>query len=324
MMRKFTLGLLGASALALMPSTASAECGAVSITEMDWASSAVVTGVAKFLMEVGYGCTVTTVPSSTNPALLSVAETGEPDLVTEMWVNSAPAYAEMSESGAIVTLTDVLSDGGVEGWWIPTYLAEAHPELTTIEGIMANPELIGGRFHNCPDGWGCRTVNDANIAALGMRDIEGLEIFDHGSGETLATSIAAAYADEAPWFGYYWAPTSVLGKYPMVMVDVGEFDADAHACNADAECSDLGVSPYPTALVFTLATSDFADREPAIAELMTNVSFTNSLMGELLAWQEDNAASTEEVAVYFLSNYSDVWSAWLSEDAAGNLAGLIQ
>jgi glycine betaine/proline transport system substrate-binding protein len=48
----------------------------------------------------------------------------------------------------------------------------------------------------------------------------GLERFQHGSGETLQTSIAAAYADKAPWFGYYWAPTAVLGKYPMVRVEV--------------------------------------------------------------------------------------------------------
>ena len=52
------LGLGGAT-------TASADCGEVSITEMDWASSAVVTYVAKFLLEQGYGCTVTTVPTTT-------------------------------------------------------------------------------------------------------------------------------------------------------------------------------------------------------------------------------------------------------------------
>ena len=50
-----------ASALALGAAgaaSAAADCGEVSITEMDWASSAVVTYVSKFLMEQGYGCTV--------------------------------------------------------------------------------------------------------------------------------------------------------------------------------------------------------------------------------------------------------------------------
>ncbi len=61
-----------ASALALGAAgatSAAADCGEVSITEMDWASSAVVTYVSKFLMEQGYGCTVQVVPSSTTPAV---------------------------------------------------------------------------------------------------------------------------------------------------------------------------------------------------------------------------------------------------------------
>jgi len=112
-------------------------CGTVSITEMDWASSQVVTAVAAFLMEQGYGCDVQKVPSSTVPALTSLAETGEPDILTEVWANSTPAYAGLLEEGKLVELTNVLSDGGVEAWWIPAYLAESNPELTTMEGILA-------------------------------------------------------------------------------------------------------------------------------------------------------------------------------------------
>ena len=51
-MRKFVMGMLGAAAsVALMPASANAACGEVSITEMNWASAQVVTAVSKFLME---------------------------------------------------------------------------------------------------------------------------------------------------------------------------------------------------------------------------------------------------------------------------------
>lgn len=304
-------------------SIAAADCGEVSITEMDWASSAVVTAVASFLMEQGYGCTVNKVPSSTVPALTSVAETGEPDIVTETWVNSTPVYEELVAAGKIVELTEVLSDGGVEGWWIPAYLAEAHPELKTLEGIMANPDLVGGRFHDCPSGWACDIINNNNYKASGM-EAAGLERFQHGSGETLATAIAAAYADKAPWFGYYWAPTSVLGKYPMVQVETAAYDADAHSCNGDAECANPKLSAYPTAKVATAVSGTFAKENPEIVELMSNVSFTNAQMGEVLAWQDDNNASFEEAAVYFLQNYKDVWGGWLNDAAREKLAPLLQ
>jgi glycine betaine/proline transport system substrate-binding protein len=310
------------TALAASTAMAQADCGEVTITEMDWASATVVTAVSKFLMEQGYGCTVTTFPSSTNPAITSVAETGAPDILTELWVNTAPGYPELREAGRISPLGAVLSDGGQEGWWIPTYLAEAHPELTTLEGLLANPDLVGGMFHNCPDGWACRIVND-NLAQAVDLEGAGFEVFDHGSGETLATSIAAAYADEAPWVGYYWAPTSILGQYPMVMVDMGEFDADAHACNTDPDCASPSVSPYPTADVLTVVTTTFAEREPDVATLMENVSFTNAQMGEILAWQQENTASPDEAAVYFLTTYPEIWGQWLNDDARANLAALL-
>lgn len=321
-MRKLLLtgAALAATSIA---TTASAECGEVSISEMDWASSAVVTYVSKFLMEQGYGCSVTLVPTSTTPAVASLAETGEPDIVTELWAAYTPAYYDLKDQGKVVELANVLVDGGVEGWWIPKYLADKHPELTTIEGIKANPELVGGRFHDCPDGWGCNFTNKSNLTASGLLD-SGIERFQHGSGETLATAIAAAYEDEAPWFGYYWAPTSVLGTYPMVAVEMGEYNEEAHNCNVKDDCPTPAMSSYPTAVVLTVATTTFADEEPAIAELMSNVQFTNAQMNEVLAWQEAQGASYEEAAVYFLTNYKDVWGGWLNDDARGKLAALLQ
>ena len=323
-MRKTILTVIGAVAGAsMMTSPAHADCGEVSITEMNWASSAVVTAVAQFIMEQGYGCSVTKVPSSTLPAVTSIAETGKPDIATEIWLNSAPVYRELESEGKIITATEVLADGGEEGWWIPAYLAEAHPELKTIDGVLANPELVGGRFHNCPVGWGCRVAND-NLKVAYDLEGNGLEVFDHGSGETLATSIASAYADKAPWFGYYWAPTSVLGKYPMVKVDVGPHVADIHTCNQKPDCATPGKSAYPTATVLTGVTTSFAEREPEIMAFMKNVSFSNALMGEILAWQEEQKASADEAAVYFLTTHKDVWGSWINDEAKTKLSALLQ
>ena len=158
--------------------------------------------------------------------------------------------------GKVTRLADVFKPGGVEGWWIPSYLAEAHPELTTVKGIMANPKLVGGRFNNCPDGWGCRIVNDNLINALGMRG--SVDIFDHGSGETLATSIAAAYENKEPWFGYYWGPTAVLGKYKMTKVTIGDIDMAAHKENQEKDNAKSAVSDFPPAPVLTVATAALA------------------------------------------------------------------
>ena len=319
---KLKLGCLIAAGM--IASTAHAEeCGEVSLMKADWGSAQIVTAVSKFLMEEGYGCEVTTVPLSTNPALVSVSETGEPDILTEIWTNGAPAYKGLLESGAIIQVTEVLSDGGVEGFFVPNYLLEKHPELATIEGIAANPELVGNRFHNCPEGWTCLNVSTNLLKAGGLIDA-GIENFVHGSGETLAASIAAAHENKEPWFGFYWAPTSVLGKYPMTLVEMAPHDPEKHTCNITADCATPSMSAFPRSVVVTVLSKEFMAKNSEISNLMTNLPFTNSQMGETLAWVEDNNASYDEGAVYFLTTYKDVWGSWLNEAARENLSSLLQ
>lgn len=322
-MRKTMTYFGGLVAGTILATTAHADCGEVSLTEMNWASSQIITHVSKFLMEQGYGCTVQLVPSATVPAVASLSENAEPDVVTELWLNSAgEAYTKLEDSGAVERLAEVFNPGGVEGWWIPTYLAEKHPELKTVQDVMANPDLVGGRFNNCPVGWGCRTVNDNIITALGLRD--SMEVFDHGSGETLATSIAAAAEDQAPWFGYYWAPTAVIGKYPLTQIEIGPIDADIHLANQDVDNANPGVSDFPPAPVLTVSTAAFVEANPDIADLMRNVSFEIGLLNKVLAWKDDNGASAEEAAVYFITNNSDVWSGWVNDAAREKLGALIK
>ncbi|ARC87527.1 ABC transporter substrate-binding protein [Rhodovulum sp. MB263] len=306
-----------------VPAMAKADCGEVSIAEMNWASSAVVTNVEKFLMEQGYGCSVTVVPSDTIPALTSIAENGEPDTVSELWLNSAgEAYTKLEAQGNVKRLGKALNPGGVEGWWIPDYLAEEHPELKTIEGVLAHPEWVGGTFNNCPDGWGCRVVNDNLIPAFDLEG-HGFKVFNHGSGETLATSMASAYEKKEPWFGYYWAPTAVLGKYNMVKVDLGGIDEAAHEANQNPNNPDPKVSDFPAAPVLTVVTADFADREPEIAEMLSKVSFDVDDMSAVIAWMDENNASAEEGAVHYLTQHTDVWSTWINDAAREKLSALL-
>ncbi|MDB2538724.1 glycine/betaine ABC transporter substrate-binding protein, partial [Amylibacter sp.] len=77
------------------------------------------------------------------------------------------------------------------------------------------------------------------------------------------------------------------------------------------------------AKVVTAASGAFMDREPEVAALMKNVAFTNAQMGDVLAWRLDNNASYDEAAVYFLTTYKDVWGDWLSADAKGKLAAIL-
>mgnify|MGYP006427933791 CR=1 FL=1 len=322
-MRKTTLLLAASAMTAPMAAQAQSDCGEVSITEMNWASGQVVTAVSSFIMEQGYGCDVSVVPSDTVPAVTSVAENGEPDIVTELWLNSTgETYDELKNEGKVVEAGPVLEPGGVEGWWIPTYLAEEHPELTTLEGVLENPELVGGRFYNCPEGWGCRVVSDNLSEAIDLES-NGIDVFNSGSGQVLATSMADAVLAEEPWFGYYWGPTVPLGKYDMTKVDLGEVKPEVHKRNQNAETDNPGISDFPAAPVATATTSSFQESEPEVFEFLTNMTFQTSNMSSVLAWKDENDASAGEAAVHYLQTYQDEWSGWLDDAARENLSSIL-
>jgi glycine betaine/proline transport system substrate-binding protein len=324
-MKKLSLYLAATALAAPMAAHAqSDECGEVSITEMNWASAQVVTAVADFIMSQGYGCDVSVVQSDTVPAITSVAENNEPDIVTELWLNSAgDTYTQLKEDGRIVEAGPVLDPGGVEGWWIPTYLAEAHPELKSIDGILENPDLVEARFYNCPEGWGCRVVSDNLSRALDLEG-NGIEVFNAGSGQVLASSMADAVMAEEPWFGYYWGPTVPLGKYDMTKVDLGPVDDEIHSRNMNQEADDPGVSDFPAAPIYTAVTTDFQDENPAVFEFLQNMTFQTSDMSSVLAWMDENTASADEAAVYYLTTYQEQWTEWLSDDARANLASILE
>lgn len=317
-----TLSMAVAASVSL-GTAAFAECGEIQIADLDWQTAQVSTSIAKFIMEQGYGCTVKTVPTSTTAALVSLSESGTPHILMDIWSNTSGALDGLRESGEIIFAGNLLQEGGLQGWWIPKYIVDENPELATLEGILANPDLVGGRFMSCPDGWTCKNTN-GNMAKAADLEGAGIEVFVPGSGEALSTSLASAYSNKEPWLGYYWSPTPLLGKNEMVLVDVGEYDKAIFDCNTTPDCATPGVSPYPKDDVWNIITAGLAEREPEVAELIGKISMSNQTMSTVLAWQEENGASSDEAAVYFLTNYGDIWSTWLNDAAREKLSGLLQ
>ncbi|WP_299437835.1 ABC transporter substrate-binding protein [uncultured Rhodospira sp.] len=315
-----------ASSLAMLaaPSTArAADCGDVSIAEMSWNSAAMLAHMQKIILNEGYGCDAELVPGDTVPTITSMTEKGEPDLAPEIWPNAAKeVIAKAVDEGRIKVATHTLEDGGQEGWFVPSYMVEEHPELATIEGIKANPDLFPdaeepgkGRFYTCPAGWQCQIVNENLFEAYGL-DEAGYTMFDPGSGPGLAGAIAKAYERREPIFAYYFEPTAVLGKYDMVMIGGMEHDPETWDCVTQRDCADPRPNMYPSSDVLTVATTRFAESAPEAYGFVESVTVPNDVINAVLAWQEDSQATAEGAAVHFLQEYPDVWTGWVPADVA--------
>lgn len=325
-----TAGLLSAGFT--QQALADEKCGKVTIADMNWSSASLIANVDRFILEHGYGCEAELIPGDTMPTSTSMIEKGEPDIAPEMWTNAVKELIEKGvKDGRLSIAGNSLSDGGEEGFWVPQYMVDADPSLKTIAGVIANVKLFEhpedpelGAFYGCPAGWGCQLSSENLFEALKLQDA-GFELIDPGSGAGLAGSIARAYERKQPWFGYYWAPTAVLGKYKMVKVDFGTgVDKDHYTnCISKAECADPKVTMHPSAIVKTVTTIDFANKAKKPYEYLGKRAITNAKMNSLLAWMEDNQADGVIAAEHFLISYPELWKQWVPADVAAKVTDAV-
>ena len=304
---------------------AAQECGRVTVANMNWQSAEVLAAVDKMVLEKGYGCQVEIVPGDTMPTLTSMMEKGEPDVAPESWINSVrePLDAAVKE-GRLHYAAKSLPDGGVEGWWIPKYIADANPGIKTIDDALKRPDLFPaaeakgkGGVHNCPSGWNCQLSTGNAFKAWGAED-KGFVLIDTGSAAGLDGSIAKAFERKQGWLGYYWAPTSILGKYEMVKLDAGvpHNKADWDSCNAKADCANPKKNDWAVSEVVTVVTDRFKKSGGDAYNYLSKRGWSNQTVGQLMAWMTDNQATGEDGAIHFLQNYPQVWEKWVSPAAA--------
>jgi glycine betaine/proline transport system substrate-binding protein len=303
-------------------------CGKVTIADMNWSSATLIANIDRFILEHGYGCDSELVPGDTMPTGTSMTEKGEPDIAPELWSNSLKDALDKGVAEKRLRIAGkALTDGGEEGFWVPQYMVDKDPSLARIEGIKANARIFKhpedpdmAAFYGCPSGWNCQITSGNLFKALKLKEA-GFDLIDPGSGAGLSGAIAKAYERKEPWFGYYWAPTAILGKYKMVKVDFGSGIDQKHydSCISQEECQDPKVTMYPSSPVHTVTTEGFAARVPDAYAYLGQRSFKNAQVNELLAWMEDNQADGDIAMEHFLKNYESTWTPWVSKEVAAKV-----
>jgi len=322
------LAIFGLS-FAPVASALSQECGEVTIANMNWQSGELLAHVDKIILSKGYGCKAELVAGDTVPSAISMIEKGSPDIIPESWVNVIPdIIAQGLAEERIIVATDSLPDGGVNGLWMPAYIVEDYPDIKTLQDVLKNPKAFPhpedqnkGAIVTSPAGWGAVTIIEQLFKANKGKE-SGFELIDPGSSAGLDGSLIRAYERRQGWVGYYWSPTSLLGKYPMVRVDLGApyDEQEWKRCITVADCPDPQLTEWPLEKVQTLVTTSFAARAGGdVMAYLEKRNWSNELVNQLLAYMADNQATGEEGARYFLATHPDVWQSWVPADIAAKV-----
>src|SRR5690606_9152728 len=200
--------------------------------ELDWESAQVATWMARIVLESGFGCSTDYIPGTVVP-LYQGAVRGDVDVIMEVWTDNVPDLWTEAVTAGTVEQVGLAFDDADQGWFVPSYLVEgdaergieaAAPDLVSVfdlveySALFRDPERPSlGRFYNCVIGWQCELINTVKLNAYGL--LPYYTDFKAGTGVALAASLEGAYLRGAPWVGYYWGPTWVLGQLDLVKLD---------------------------------------------------------------------------------------------------------
>jgi glycine betaine/proline transport system substrate-binding protein len=216
--------------------TTAPKCGAVTLNEGDWIGSMADTYVIKNVLESKLGCHVKIAQNGEVPVFQAMAK-GKVDAVLEDWQHVAQ-YRQYEQQQK--TVVDAGANGltGHSGWFVPSYVVQAHPELATWKGLRRDWTLFrssGSATQGdllVPDPKYV-TNDQALIANLGLH----LRLVYAGGEPQQITRIKQAYAKHQPLLFYWYTPQWLNAEYSLTEVLLPPRTAGCDTNLAKVDCA---------------------------------------------------------------------------------------
>lgn len=295
----------------------------IKIAELNWQSGSMIANIDAYILTHGYGHDIEIVPGGIDATIQSMMATGSPNIFGEAWTSLLGDSAhEYINNGSLIQVRDEVIVGAGEGWYIPSYMKIYG--LNTIEDVLARPELFPhpedsrkGGIVICPEGWSCKKHNENLFRAFDM-EAKGWRIIDPGSGTGLNAYWEGAVVKQHGAFGYYWTPTVLVGRLNLHSMQSEEgFVGYENWTNcisvAVEECENPLPTSFPLAKTGTIITLGL---DSAVVDYVTARGFDGSVITSMLVWSDDNQATAEDAAVEFITRHPEIWTEWVTSEAA--------
>lgn len=276
----------------------------------DWVGAAANAGLASDLLQkLGYKTQLVKIDEFAQfPALAR----GQLDATMEVWPSGHGAdYKKYITANAGVIDGGKLGVIGQIGWWVPTYMVTAHPELATWQGLKTDWAMFktteSGSQGQLLDGDPSYVTFDGEIAkALGLN----LKVIYAGSEAGELTALKQAYAKQGPILMYFWTPHWAQAKYQLTMV---QLPAVTQACT-DAATNNNGkgyACAYPEDDLYKAFTQGLQAKAPQGFALLTAMNYTNADQNSI-GLDISNGMTAEAAAQKWLDANPTKWQPWLN------------
>jgi glycine betaine/proline transport system substrate-binding protein len=284
---------------AVVGGAAAQDAGTVRIAVNPWVGSAANAAVVAYLLENELGYTV-------EKQLLNEGidwqgfETGEVDAILEVW-GHAEDKALYVDSLGVAQDAGPMGVVGTIGWYVPGWMAEEYPDITSWESLNAHAE----RFKTSESGdKGQFLLGDPSYVSNDEALIRNLgldfQLVTGGSEAALIESFKQATTQKTPLLAYFYNPQwawsqSPLLEEPLVRVNL---PAWTEGCDADAEAV---ACDYPDYQLYKAVSTAFAENGGAAYELIKSFSWSNLDQSTVSGYIEVDGMSEEDAAAKWVA-----------------------
>ncbi len=286
----------------------------ITLIQEPWKSSVAHNAVARILLEeeLGYTVNIVTMPDDRDQARALI--TGEASVNLEMWPSGIDETFRRYLEADIIVKMGPLGASSQSGWYIPTYLRDTHPTLTSWEDLK-DPEIVELFALGDEDRTGVLLSGDSTWDAYLEMLISNLElpyeVVYTGSEETLLQTVDQAYHNQEPVLFFFWEPHPAHLTYDLTRIRLPAYTA---------ECYDLleggGMyCDYPRDVLLKVAYPGLEQQAPKAFTFVQKFFYPSNEVLLSLMQAIEESATPEEGARRWLRENEDVWRTWMPDNA---------
>jgi glycine betaine/proline transport system substrate-binding protein len=281
-----------------------AECGDMNMAVNNWVGYAADAYVVGYVAQSKLGCNVVYKTLDEGPSWVGFAS-GEVDVVIENW-GHPELVAKYVKGDHTAELAGQTGNIGIIGWYVPPWLAKAHPDVTNWKNLNKYSDEFAttesGGEGQLLDGSPAFVTNDeALVKNLHLN----YKVVYAGSETALIQAFRTAEQQHGWVIGYFYEPQWFLSEVPLVKVDLPKWTPGCDAKPAEVDCD------YPVYHLNKVVSASFAESNSPAYQLVKNFHWTNADQNLVAKYIAEDGMSEEDAAKKWVEDNPDKVDAWL-------------
>ncbi|MEU3849883.1 ABC transporter substrate-binding protein [Streptomyces sp. NPDC029554] len=277
----------------------------VTLSVQSWVGAQANVAVAQYLLEHELGYRVDTVQVDEVPAWDALSQ-GRVDALLEDWGHPEQEQRYVKDKRTIAPGGELGVIGHI-GWYVPTYLAKKHPDITNWKNLNKYADLFrtpeSGDKGQLMDGSPSYVTNDKALVKNLKLDYQ---VVFAGSEAAQITQIRQFAKEKKPFLTYWYSPQWLFEKVPMTEVKLPPYK---EGCDADPE---KVACAYPHTPLQKYLNADFAKKGGKAAAFLKKFKWTTEDQNEVSLMIAEQKMSPEDAAKKWVDSHESTWRKWLS------------